>query len=276
MRALVLRFVKYHGTGNDFLVVDRRGGGSALSPAQVVALCDRHRGVGADGVLTVWSERHGVRMQVQNADGSDTEMCGNGIRCVARFVHDTTPGAPERLVVRAGGRDCLVTRRGADRFNVDMGKADVTSPLIPSAAEHRAPFALEDSGEALQVMAVSFGNPHVVIFTEGDVRALAQRHGSSLERHPLFPARANVSFARAAGPRSFDVVVYERGAGFTLACGSAACAVAVTAVWSGRAARGAPIEVRLPGGALQVTVGEGDRVELEGEAVRVFAGEITS
>jgi diaminopimelate epimerase len=270
-----MRFSKYQGTGNDFIVLDKRAGGEALSPALAMRLCDRHRGIGADGVLTLWKEaEHDFRMQVQNADGSESEMCGNGLRCVARYVHDRTTQAGDRLTVRAGDGTYLVERVQPGVYRVDMGRPTLDSPQLPPEARGRAPFTLVAGEARFDAIALSFGNPHAVIFTPEDPMKLALAHGAVLERHPSFPERVNVSFARSLAPGRFETVVFERGSGITQACGSGACAVAIAAVWSGRTQRDQPIEVALPGGVLTISVDAGDRVLMQGAADFVFAGEV--
>lgn len=271
----MLKFAKYQGTGNDFLVVDKRAGGVPLAADVVVRLCDRHRGVGGDGVLTLWREAgHDFRMQVQNADGSESEMCGNGLRCVARFVHDRAAEAGNRLTVKAGEGTYAIERVGNGVYRVDMGRPQLDSPHLPAEARGRAPFTLSTGEARFDAIALSFGNPHVVIFTAEDPMELARRYGPELERHPSFPARVNVSFARSVAPGRFATVVFERGAGITQACGSGSCAVGIAAVWSGRTQRDQPVEVVLPGGVLTIMVDAGDQVTLQGPAEFVFAGEV--
>ncbi len=274
-RGRVLKFAKYQGTGNDFLVVDKRAGGVPLPADVVVRLCDRHRGVGGDGVLTLWKEAaHDFRMQVQNADGSESEMCGNGLRCVARFVHDGTARESDRLTVRAGNGTYVIERVDAGVYRVDMGRPALDSAQLPPEARGRAPFTLLAGEARFDAIALSFGNPHAVIFTSEEPMQLATTFGPLLERHPSFPARVNVSFARAVAPGRFETVVFERGSGITQACGSGACAVAIAAVWSGRTQRDRAIEVSLPGGVLTIRVDASDRVLLQGPAEFVFAGEV--
>ncbi|MEZ0314245.1 MAG: diaminopimelate epimerase [Myxococcota bacterium] len=270
-----MRFSKYQGTGNDFIVLDKRAGGAPLSAEVVMRLCDRHRGIGADGVLTLWKEpEHDFRMQVQNADGSESEMCGNGLRCVARFVHDRDTQGGDRLTVRSGDGTYVIERVAAGVYRVDMGRPTLDSPQLPPESRGRAPFTLMAGEARFDALALSFGNPHAVIFTPEDPMQLAVAYGAQLERHPSFPERVNVSFARSAAPGRFEAVVFERGSGITQACGSGACAVAIAAVWSGRTQRDQAIEIALPGGVLTISVDAGDRVLLQGPAELVFTGEV--
>ena len=250
-----MRFAKLHGLGNDFVLLDLRRGGEPLSPERALALCDRHRGIGADGVLTLLP---GDRMLVQNADGSVPEMCGNGARCVALWLATdgcTRPGHGNvALITDAGLRPCAVEaadpRRGL--VEIDMGVVEV-SPVRELGGRQAWP--------------VSVGNPHRVIF--GEPR-LAAELGPDLCRQE----NANIEFAARTGPQRYEVGVFERGAGLTQACGTGACAVAAVAVARGEAKRGEPISVRLPGGELTLRIDAENRVRMRGPAELVFTGEL--
>lgn len=278
--AATLQFAKYEGLGNDFVVIDGRTQDLARAAEHAVAICDRHRGVGADGVLLVEFGSGGPAMRVINADGSRPEMCGNGIRCVALYLKDSGFLPADRRVeieidTDAGPHRCSAWRQGdRELVQVDMRPAsldpssvpvlDATGPVID------APFEVD--GTRVHFTCVSMGNPHAVTFDAiGAARsALGPRFGT----HPRFPHGANIGFARLTGPQQLELAVWERGAGFTQACGTGACAAAVAAVETGRAARGEPIEVRLPGGPLRIVVGEsGTPISMTGPARAVFRGE---
>jgi diaminopimelate epimerase len=256
-----LRFAKYHGLGNDFLVVE----GPLMDPDRARRLCDRRRGVGADGVLTVLPPRAGgaAAMHIYNSDGSVAAMCGNGVRCVARWLAERR-GLEGTLVVEtdAGPRACTVHRGPSgevEEVSVEMG---------PARVEGEQEFRI--GGEVLRALRVSMGNPHAVFFDEAS-RRRAEAVGPAVEK--AVPGGVNAGFAavRAGG---LDLVVWERGAGLTEACGTGACAAAVAAVRSGRAPSGAAVEVRLPGGALRIAVAPDlSRVTMRGPAARVFEGE---
>jgi diaminopimelate epimerase len=272
----VLRFVKYEGLGNDFIILDRLAGGDGIDAATARALCDRHRGVGADGVLTLWSDSGAdARMQLQNADGSESLISGNGLRCCARYLHDVGVVASERsdVAVRAGPSIYVCRRVSADVYRGAMGRPSDRHPDLPPAGS--ADEGIEVSGRVFEVTCLYFGNPHAVIFTDGQPLDLALAYGPELERHRLFRNRTNVTFARATGD-GFEAVVHERGVGITEACGSGASALGAAAVRTDQWERGEPMTVRLPGGSLTVTVDADDTVALEGPAVRVFAGEVDS
>ena len=303
-------FVKVEGLGNDFVVVDLRPGRSgqnaqvALDPAVVRAVCDRHFGVGADGILAILPALPGgqgdARMRVLNADGSEAEMCGNGIRCVAKVLYEDDPSLRQpvlRIDTGAGLLACTI-HLGADKsavetVSVEMGVPRLSRGEIPMtgpASERVLRAPLDIAGRIWSVTGVSMGNPHAVIFVDdptASLMELAQSVGPKLETSPMFPRRTNVEFARVrtgpAGPE-IDLVVWERGCGITLACGTGACATAVAAALEGRVAAGTEVPVHLPGGTLFITSRQVATagpsafagVLMRGPAARVFASEIDS
>ncbi len=272
-----LSFVKMEALGNDFVVVDRRQAGTPLPADEATRLCDRHFGVGADGVLSLLpSARAPLAMHVRNPDGSVPEMCGNGLRCVVRLATERGWLGPEGGPVETG-RGVLACEARGELVRVDMGRPLLRPPQVPFDFEGES--ALEvplTVGErTIPITAVSMGNPHAVWFVEEDqlLWDLARRLGPGIERHPRFPDRVNAGFARWSGPTSIDLVVWERGAGLTLACGTGACAAAVAACLTGRAPAGEPLSIRLPGGVLEVEVAPGpSRVWMTGPATKVFEG----
>jgi diaminopimelate epimerase len=264
-------FFKYHGLGNDFVVLDRRASGLDVDEAFTRSICDRHYGVGADGVLAVLPAAGAVaRMVVHNADGSVAEMCGNGLRCVAKFLADADPARPARLDV-ATGAGVLACELDWDagqvsRVTVAMGPASLESPILP----HGGPFRSQLI-EGVVGTAVSLGNPHLVLLDTPHLQAGFL--GPRLEHHPLFPRRTNVEFVQPLAGGGLDVVVWERGVGLTLACGTGACAAVAASVLAGRSAADTWVPVRLPGGQLEIKVQADLRqVWLRGEARRVFQG----
>lgn len=258
---VTLVFWKYHGLGNDFVVVE---GPPLMDPGRASRICDRRRGIGADGVLTILPPEDGgaAYMHIYNSDGSVAAMCGNGIRCVARHLADTRGLSGEvRIETDSGTKTCVVHRspRGeVEGVTVDMGTARL---------EGEQDF--EVGVEKLHAFRISMGNPHAVIFGAASL-ARAESAGPAVER--LVPGGVNVGFADPR-PDGIDLVVWERGAGLTDACGTGACAAAVAAVRTGRTRGGAPVEVRLPGGVLQIAVGPDLAVRMTGPAERVFQGE---
>jgi diaminopimelate epimerase len=287
-----MRFAKYHGLGNDFLVVDLRDARgdevtAVQEPAVVKALCDRQFGVGGDGVLAVLPGGPGAdaRMRVLNSDGSEAEMCGNGIRCVAKELFDRGGVRKDRIAIDTGaGRlVCAIEKRGdiAQTVTVEMGAPRLTRGEIPMtgpAGERCVEQPIEVKGQPTRnVTCVSMGNPHAVQFVDSDnLLALAQSAGPLVENHAWFPKRTNAEFARVISPREIDLVVWERCCGITLPCGTGACATVVAAVITGRAEEGSEVLVHLPGGDLVITVQKGlSNVLMRGPALHVFDGELS-
>jgi diaminopimelate epimerase len=249
--------------------------------------------VGADGVLAILPGQQGdARMRVINADGSEAEMCGNGIRCVAKVLWEKDPSLRRpvlRIDTGAGLLACAIEAEGEQvrTVAVQMGRPRLTRGEIPMtgpAAERVVRTPLRVGDLTVSVTAVSMGNPHAVIFIDdpaADLLALAERHGPKLEVDPVFPRRTNVEFARVRDGE-IDLVVWERGCGITLACGTGACATAVAACLEGRTRPGREVKVHLPGGPLFITVApenEGAEptfagVTMRGPARTVFEAEI--
>ena len=258
-----LAFDKYEGLGNDFILVDAVDEAS-MTPERAAALCDRRFGVGADGVLLVLPPRLpgcAARMRVLNADGTVPEMCGNGVRCVA--VHVAGVRRPGDGVVRietdAGERACVLDHDGG--VTVDMGVVRVLGDRT-----------LEIDGRPVVVAVADAGNPHAVLFgtfTRGDVEHLGPR----IATHAAFPRGTNVELACVLTD-GIDLVVWERGVGITMACGTGACATVAVACDKGFAQRDRPYAVGLPGGRLTVTVDRQGRATMQGPARRVFSGTI--
>ena len=260
-----LRFDKYEGLGNDFIVVSAD---APLDTGRVIALSDRHFGVGADGVLTVsppCSPGARATLIVQNADGSRPEMCGNGLRCVALHLArvDGVDRVEYDIDTDAGRRRCAVERRfDAASVTIDMGRG-----------EPRGNHYAELDGQELSFHRVSMGNPHAISFAGVLDAARVDRIGPSVSGQ--IEGGSNVEFVGELGPRTFEVIVWERGVGRTLACGTGAAATAVALTLAGRAPFGEPLEIRLPGGPLEVSVAEGSlEVRLRGPARWVFSGEV--
>ncbi|WP_461393721.1 diaminopimelate epimerase [Deferrisoma sp.] len=265
-------FVKMHGLGNDFVVVDCRdtdwGDWSHLAPA----LAHRRFGVGCDQVLLVRrSDRADLRMDIYNADGSRAEMCGNGIRCFARYARDRLGWRGERLQVEtlAG---VVVPRFVGELVEVDMGEPAFDPARIPVEAEapvREAPLPMD--GPDVKVTCVSMGNPHAVVFVDDAKTYPVEEMGPRIERHPWFPRRTNVEFVEVLGPDRIRMRVWERGAGVTLACGTGASAAAVAAHWTGRT--GPEVTVAMDGGELEIRWDRASgRVFMTGPAVEVFEG----
>ncbi|MDB4961871.1 MAG: diaminopimelate epimerase [Myxococcales bacterium] len=284
-----MRFAKYHGLGNDFLVVDLRSVSAAdaakvQDPSTVIALCDRQFGVGADGVLAVLPSLvagDDARMRVLNSDGSEAEMCGNGLRCVVKELRDRGGIAKDQMAIDTGaGR--LVCEVGDDgHVTVSMGAPRLLRseiPMVGPLGERCIDQPIDVPGQPTRtITCVSMGNPHAITFVSSaeEARHLAETVGPAIERHAYFPQRTNAEFAFVKSPLEIDLVVWERGAGLTLACGTGACATVVAAILTGRCEEGPAVKVNLPGGALKIRVmPELSNVKMYGPAVHVYDGEL--
>ncbi len=274
-----MRFAKYHGIGNDFVMVADPDDALRLSPAEVRYLCDRRFGIGADGVIRVAPAGDDAElfMDYANADGSIGEMCGNGIRCLALFAREEglTSSSTLRVLTRAGVK--LVEVVG-DRVRVDMGPPMFNPAEVPvtTAGGDALHVKIELPDAVYEAACVSMGNPHAVIAHEDLAGLPLTTLGPAIERHPMFPNGTNVEWIRVEGADRIAMRVWERGSGETLACGTGACAVAVVGqMLYGTRER---VTVALPGGELLVewtgTPGDPASVFLTGPAVKTFAGEV--
>lgn len=266
-----MKFTKMHGCGNDYVYIDCRHNIPDDIRQLAIEMSDRHKGIGGDGIILICSsDKADFMMRIFNADGSEGKMCGNGIRCVAKYVFDkgltdrrhleidTLSGikiidiAPEAT---PGEREIWVT--------VDMGLPEVES------TSERIEFS---DGSSLEGASVSMGNPHFVSFTdESPSDALVHGVGPKAERHPRFPDRTNVEFVKVLGPSDVEMRVWERGSGETMACGTGACATAVAAITKGLT--GPDVTVHLLGGDLRIRLDDRGHVLMSGPATTVFEGE---
>jgi diaminopimelate epimerase len=269
-----VQFTKGHGTGNDFVVVADVDARLQLSDAAVAAICDRRFGLGADGVLRVvpttgvadWAHLAGAAdwfMDYRNADGSAVEMCGNGIRVVARYLHERglTSGKTVPIATRDGVK--TVTRCTADTFAVDMG-----TPVIRDDGHT----AIAVDGSTYDAACVSMGNPHAVLFVDDVEHAPVRTLGPLVETLPMFSAGTNVEFVRVDDKTSVTMRVWERGVGETLSCGTGTCAVVVAAAHRGHTGREVDVTVR--GGRVHVDWRDDGRVIMTGPAVLLADGDI--
>ncbi|MEH1867462.1 MAG: diaminopimelate epimerase [Nostoc sp.] len=292
---MAIEFTKYHGLGNDFILIDNRSSSlPVLTPEQAIQLCDRHFGIGADGVIFALPGENGTdyTMRIFNSDGSEPEMCGNGIRCLAGFLADLEKLGTRDLGLGTGEESSqssityrIHTLGGVmipqilpnGLVKVDMGLPRLLAGEIPTtlapAEEKVISQPLEVVGKTWEVTCVSMGNPHCITFVE-DVAAIElESIGPKFEHHPAFPQRINTEFIQVVRPNYLKMRVWERGAGITLACGTGACASLVAGVLTGKCDRTATVE--LPGGPLQIEWSEIDqRVYMTGPAQKVFTGKL--
>jgi diaminopimelate epimerase len=275
-----LRFTKLHGTANDFIYVDARAGLPADPAALATRLCDRRRGIGADGLILLLAPRNGTadcRMEIYNNDGSRPEMCGNGIRGLAKFVRDRNlvDADPLRIDTDAGVKTIRTESANGRvvRVTVDMGAPIWRGRAIPVDADGEVverPLVVD--GRTWAVTCVSMGNPHCVVFVDDVAGLPLATLGPRFERHPFFPRGVNTEFIRVASSAQLEMRVWERGAGETMACGTGACAAAVAAARTGRTGR--RVVVTLPGGPLDIEWRDDDHVLMTGDAVEVFEGQV--
>ncbi len=254
-----MRFSKWHGLGNDYLLVQRADIGAPLTPGQARALCDYHFGVGADGVLEVLSENGDeAEVVIWNPDGSTAELSGNGTRIAARWL--ARRSGTETVRIRVGSREVVARMREGLEVEMDMGPVEVGEPE-----------ELDVDGEKVEFTAASVGNPHAVVRLEPERETLL-RLGPLIEHHRRFPERTNVQLVRVDGPNELSVGVWERGAGETTASGSSAVAVASAAIANGWCE--SPVTVQMPGGELRVELDEENRLTLVGPAEEICSGEM--
>lgn len=294
--AKTFEFVKYQGLGNDFVLIDNRHDATVpITPKQAAWMCDRNFGIGADGVIFAMPPNDSTQdysMRMFNSDGSEPEMCGNGIRCLARFVSDVDKAPPRLYKVGTLAGLIQPELRADGQVAVDMGKPILEPKNVPTTLEATKDGKvvrgeLEVGDEKWLVTMVSMGNPHCVTFGRAGAGALGadgpglkveefalSTYGPKFESHPKFPARTNTEFTEVVNRGYVKMHVWERGAGATLACGTGACATVVAGVLEGRVDRQCVVE--LPGGPLEINWRESDgKVIMTGPAERVFSGVVT-
>jgi diaminopimelate epimerase len=283
--ARTLPFIKMHGLGNDFVVIDDLDHAKApieITPELAARICDRRFGIGADQILWLRPPhssaggavsasaavpgaqpevRPDARMEILNSDGSTAEMCGNGIRAVGLYLCSERFRGQRRLAIETLAGLKIIEAQGGDEFRVDMG--------VPTVAARAEALALAD--RSVEFVEVNVGNPHAVIFVPNAREYPVETLGPEIERHSRFPKRTNVEFVEMQGQAQALVRVWERGAGITLACGTGACASGVAAIATGRAK--SPVDIHLPGGRLRISWAPGQSVFMEGPATEVFRGE---
>ncbi|XP_031118080.1 diaminopimelate epimerase, chloroplastic [Ipomoea triloba] len=282
-----LHFVKYHGLGNDFILVDNRDSTEPkITPEQAVKLCDRNFGIGADGVIFAMPGTNGTdyTMRIFNSDGSEPEMCGNGIRCFAKFIGELENlDGKQSFTIHTGAGLIVPEIQENGQVKVDMGEpvlkaSDVPTKLPANRDQSVVKGGLDVDGTTWNVTCVSMGNPHCVTFGTGSKDLLVDEInlaeiGPKFENHIMFPARTNTEFVQVLSSSHLKMRVWERGAGATLACGTGACAVVVAAVLEGRAGRSCTVD--LPGGPLEIEWNKDDNhVYMTGPAEVVFYGSV--
>ena len=275
-------FVKTHGLGNDYFVLNEAELSFSLNEKNIQKLCDVHYGIGSDGILLkVASSKADFGLKIYNPDGSEAEKSGNGLRIFAKYLYDYGYTSGKKFTIETLGG--LVTAEISQEINgkasqvrVDMGKAIFGSHQVPVNCDEAEcldhPLNIVD--EAYLINCVSVGNPHCVIFREKLSKAEILKHGEEIENHPLFPNRINVQFAKVLSRNEVEILIWERGAGYTLASGSSSCAVAAIAVKKGMTDRN--LSIKMPGGTLQIDIDENWNIRMEGEVREIASGYLSN
>jgi len=286
-----MRFTKMQGAGNDYVYVDCFAQPMPRDPAALAQkVADRHYGVGGDGVILICpSERADARMRMYNADGSESEMCGNGVRCVAKYVYDHGIARKNTLAIETGrgvlSLDVHLHGGKVDRVTVDMGEPILEASQIPTTLSGSRVVDVPIEGHLMladrswaeaagldpRMTCVSMGNPHVVLYCRDVSKVPLEQIGPQWEHAKVFPKRINVHFVQVHSPEEVTMRTWERGSGITLACGTGASAVCVAGGLTGQSSR--RILAHLPGGDLELHWAENDHVFMTGPAVEVFQGE---
>lgn len=273
-----ISFTKMHGLGNDYIYIHCPADEPHLLPELSIEMSQRHTGVGGDGIILIEpSEVADFKMRIFNADGSEAKMCGNGSRCVGKYVfdHNLTDKRTVKLETLAGIRTLELhvdeESRKVESVTVDMGEPELSPEAVPVRASEKLVSApVKTSMGEMRITAVSMGNPHGVIFMPTLEGLPITSIGPELESHEMWPDRANIEFASIVAPDVIEMRVWERGSGVTMACGTGACATAVAAALNGFA--GKTVTVKLPGGELRIEWREDGHVYMTGPATEVFEG----
>ena len=277
-----MKFYKYHGQGNDFVIINHINNGRPLDYNRAASfICRRKKGVGADGLIVLLpSEKADFRMRIFNSDGSEPEMCGNGIRCLGKYIYEEKLCSSLTFTVETLGGikhlTCFLNERKEVSFvRVNMGKAEFKAEKIPVSADFSPviDLPLQILNKEIKVNCISMGNPHCIIFCK-DLRDFpVEIFGPIIENYKLFPEKINVEFVQVLAKDRIKVDVWERGVGITEACGTGACASAVMAALRGYTDR--DVTVELPGGELKISLDEKDLIFMSGEVKKVFFGDLS-
>jgi diaminopimelate epimerase len=271
-------FVKSHGLGNDYFVLNEAELSFQLNEKNIQLLCDVHYGIGSDGILLkVPSEKADFGLKIYNPDGSEAEKSGNGLRIFAKYLYDYSHATGKKFTIETLGGIVAAeitreTKGIASQVKVDMGKANFNSHQVPVTCDSSEcldhPLNIVD--ETYLINCVSVGNPHCVIVCDKLTKAEILKHGSEIENHPMFPNRINVQFAKVISRTEVEILIWERGAGYTLASGSSSCAVAAVMVKKGLTDR--VLSLKMPGGTLQIEVDEAWNIRMIGEVREIASG----
>ncbi len=276
---MLYKFYKYEGAGNDFILFDYKDMPQSFPEEITAKLCDRHFGIGADGILLVTPEAEkSWRMRILNSDGSEAEMCGNGLRCVAKHVGENDEPTAKGILISTmvGESVCEFYREtngSIELVECKVGKPNFDTKSLGREGEEFVDMQLEAQGLTLRGTFVDMGNPHFVCFDKKELSEIEKTWGPIFENHPFFPNRTNVEFVELKSAQRIEAIVWERGVGITMACGSGACAIAAAAIKTRRASFEMPVAVELPGGTLIVTQLNNESW-LKGPAHKSFEGSV--
>lgn len=273
-----MKFSKYHGLGNDYIVIAPEDAPDGLSAEQIRRICHRNYGVGSDGILFGPArEADGFGLRIFNTDGSEAEKSGNGLRIFSRYLwdHGLVGEAPFRVLTLGGTVECSVFDNGAS-VRVEMGRVSFESERIPVAGAAREVLneTLTIQGQALRFCAATVGNPHCVVLRDDISESLARQLGPDIETHPLFPNRTNVQFMKILDCSNIQIEIWERGCGYTLASGSSSSAAAAVAVKLGLC--DSPVAVHMPGGVLRIEIAGDYAITMTGPVIKICEGEISA
>lgn len=271
-------FVKSHGLGNDYFTLNEAELSFSLNEKNIQLLCDVHYGIGSDGILLkVASSKADFGLKIFNPDGSEAEKSGNGLRIFAKYLYDYGHTSGKIFTIETPGGVVTAEISGetngkANRVKVDMGKANFNSHQVPVLCDETEcldhPLNMID--ETYLINCVSVGNPHCVVVCTKLTKAEILKHGAEIENHPMFPNRINVQFAKVISRNEVEILIWERGAGYTLASGSSSCAVAAVMVKKGLTDR--KMTLKMPGGTLQIEIDEAWNIRMEGEVKEIASG----
>lgn len=274
-------FVKSHGLGNDYIVLDQSKIEFELTKKAIITICDEHYGIGSDGILLkVSSVVANFGLRILNPDGSEAEKSGNGLRIFAKYLYDYHFAKTKQFTIETMGglvrAEVIKEKNGkAQTVKVDMGKAIFNSPEIPVKCEK--PECIDETlhleYKDYQINCVSVGNPHCVILKDEPDEKEIKTFGSQIEHHPMFPNRINVQFAKVVSENEVEAIIWERGAGWTLASGSSSCAVAAVVIKKGLA--DSPVTVKMPGGNLKIEIDRTWSIKMTGEVREIASGTLS-
>jgi diaminopimelate epimerase len=273
-------FVKSHGLGNDYVVLDQAKISFELNPETIRLICHRNYGIGSDGILlVVKSTNADFGLRIFNPDGTPAEKSGNGLRIFAKFLYEHGYTDKHNLSIDTPGgiaaAELGINNENIESVTVEMGKATFQSKLVPVDGEDREVVdeVMRINGEILKITAVSVGNPHCVVFMDELDEGYVRKLGPVIENHQMFPNRTNVQFARVISRHKVEILIWERGAGYTLASGSSSCAVAAASFKNGFTDRS--VTVLMPGGELQIEVREDWSIRMRGPVEEICSGTIS-